>query len=338
MKAAVVKEFKGPLEITELPRPQVGTHDVLVKIHACGVCHTDLHACHGDWPVKPKLPLVPGHEGVGEVVEIGSEVAHLSIGDRVGIPWLYSACGQCDFCLEGNETLCLEQQNAGYSVDGSYAEYCLANGDYVVKIPRELSYVDAAPLFCAGVTTYKALKVSEVKPGQWMAIVGVGGLGHLAIQYAVAMGMNVIAVDTGAAKLSLAKELGAVHCIDFMQDKPSDAIAKLTNGGVHGVVCTAVSKPAFSEAYRSIRRGGSCVLVGLPPEDMPIPIFDTVLNGVKIVGSIVGTRKDLKECLQFAAEGKVKATIETKKLDDINQIFADMEEGDITGRIVLDMT
>lgn len=338
MKAAVVSEFKGLLEIKDIPLPNIKPRDVLVKINACGVCHTDLHACHGDWPVKPKMPLIPGHEGVGEIVEVGSEINHLKVGDRVGIPWLYSACGHCDYCLEGQETLCLEQHNAGYSVDGSFAEFCLANGEYVVKLPDELSYVEAAPLFCAGVTTYKALKVSGVKPGQWVAIIGIGGLGHLAIQYAIAMGMNVIAVDTGESKLSLAKDLGATHCIDFMKSKPSKCIADITNGGVHGVVCTAVSKTAFKEAYYSIRRGGSCVLVGLPPEEMPIPIFDTVLNGVKVIGSIVGTRKDLQECLQFAAEGKVKAIIETKKLDEINDIFSDMERGEITGRIVMEMS
>ena len=336
MKAAVINEFKGKLTIEERPKPQVGAKDVLVKVHACGVCHTDLHACHGDWPVKPTLPLVPGHEGVGEIVEIGAEIHHLKLGDRVGIPWLYSACGQCDYCLEGRETLCLEQQNAGYSIDGSFAEYCLANGEYVVKVPDGLSSVDAAPLFCAGVTTYKALKVSEVKPGQWMAIVGVGGLGHLAIQYAVAMGMKVIAVDTGQEKMALAKKLGAVHCIDFMQDKPSEKIKELI-GGVHGVVCTAASKVAFEESYRSVRRGGTFVLVGLPPEEMPVPIFDTVLNGIKLVGSIVGTRKDLKECLQFAADGKVKAIIEVKSMNDINEIFSDMEQGEITGRVVISM-
>ncbi|MEJ2766707.1 alcohol dehydrogenase AdhP [Photobacterium sp. MCCC 1A19761] len=335
MKAAVVSEFKGPLVIKDIPVPVVKVRDVLVKIHACGVCHTDLHACRGDWPVKPKMPLVPGHEGVGEVVAVGSEIHHLSVGDRVGVPWLYSACGHCDYCLDGQETLCLDQHNAGYSVDGGYAEYCLAHGDYAIKIPDGLSYVDAAPLFCAGVTTYKSLKVTGVKPGQWVAIVGAGGLGHLAIQYAAAMGMNVIAIDTGAEKLALARELGATHTIDFMQESPSAAVQHLV-GGVHGVVCTAVSKPAFEEAYKSIRRGGTCVLVGLPPDEMPIPIFDTVLNGVKIIGSIVGTRKDLQECLQFAAEGKVKAITQVKPLEDINAIFAEMEKGEVNGRIVME--
>jgi propanol-preferring alcohol dehydrogenase len=337
MKAAVVNEFKSELTIQELPIPKVGPKDVLVKIHACGVCHTDLHACHGDWPVKPKLPLVPGHEGVGEIVSLGPEIHHLAIGDRVGIPWLYSACGQCEYCLDGQETLCLEQQNTGYSMDGSFAEYCLAHGEYVVKIPDAISYVDAAPLFCAGVTTYKALKVSEVKPGQWVTIVGVGGLGHLAIQYAIAMGMRVIAVDTGDKKMALAKALGAEHYVDYLKEKPSTKIQALV-GGTHGVICTAASKQAFTEAYYSLRRGGTFALVGLPPEDMPLPIFDTVLNGVKLVGSIVGTRKDLIECLEFAATGKVQATVELKSLQDINEIFSDMQQGEITGRIVVSMT
>jgi propanol-preferring alcohol dehydrogenase len=336
VKAAVVNNFKENLEIKDIAIPDVNAKEVLVKVHACGVCHTDLHACHGDWPVKPKLPLVPGHEGVGEIVKLGSEIHHLNVGDRVGIPWLYSACGQCDYCLDGKETLCLSQQNAGYSVDGSYAEYCLANGEYVVKIPDELSYVDAAPLFCAGVTTYKALKVSEVKPGQWVAIFGVGGLGHLAIQYAVAMGMKVIAIDTGTDKKHLATELGASHYIDFKINKPSEKI-KLITDGAHGVVCTAVSKAAFEESYGSLRRGGTLVLVGLPPEEIPIPIFDTVLNAVKVVGSIVGTRKDLQECLQFAADGKVKAITEVRPMEEINEIFGDLLNGDIVGRIVMEL-
>ena len=334
MKAAVIHQFKGRLEIQQRDVPSIAGKEVLVKIHACGVCHTDLHACHGDWPVKPKMPLIPGHEGVGEIVGIGEQVKHLKLGDRVGIPWLYSACGYCDYCLSGDENLCLSQQNSGYSVDGSYAEYCKADGDYVVKIPDGINYVDAAPLFCAGVTTYKALKVSTAKPGEWVAIFGIGGLGHLAVQYAVAMGLNVIAVDTGTEKLQLAKKLGASLCLDFKLD---DVVARVLEetGGVHASICTAVNKSGFEQSYKVIRRGGKCILVGLPPEDMPLPIFDTVLNGVSVIGSIVGTRKDLVECLDFAARGKVKAITIEKPLEDINEIFDDMINGDITGRVVM---
>ena len=334
MKAAVANKFGAILNIEEVVKPTIEAHQILVKIHACGVCHTDLHACHGDWPVKPSLPFIPGHEGVGEVVEVGSAVTHLALGDRVGIPWLYSACGHCEYCLTGNENLCLSQQNSGYSVNGGYAEYCAAHAEYVVKVPEGLGYVEAAPLFCAGVTTYKALKVSGAKPGDWVALFGVGGLGHLAVQYAVAMGFRVVAVDTGDAKRELAMSLGAEYFFDFKTDDVVKDILETTNG-VHATVCTAVSKAGFRQSYDVIRRGGKCVLVGLPPEDMPLPIFDTVLNGVSVIGSIVGTRKDLEECLEFAARGKVKAIIAEKSLDQINDIFDDMEKGDITGRIVM---
>ncbi len=336
MKAAVSSEFKAPLTIQDVETPAIAANEVLVKIHACGVCHTDMHACHGDWPVKPKQPLIPGHEGVGTVAKVGEQVTHLQVGDRVGIPWLHSACGHCEFCLDGQETLCLKQQNTGYSVDGGYAEYCKADADYVVEIPCNLSFVQAAPLFCAGVTTYKALKVSGAKPGQWVSVVGVGGLGHLAIQYAKAMGLNVIAVDIGNDKMALAAKLGAEICIDASKDSPADVIFEQV-GGVHAVICTAAEKSACEQAYRSVRRGGKCVLVGLPPDTLEIPIFDTVLNGVSVVGSIVGTRKDLQECLQFAAEGKVHCIVEEKRLEDINDIFAQMQQGEINGRMVMNL-
>ncbi|MEO3946034.1 alcohol dehydrogenase AdhP [Gorillibacterium sp. CAU 1737] len=335
MKAAVTHAFGKKLKIEEVERPRTGPGQVLVRIHACGVCHTDLHAANGDWPVKPKLPLIPGHEGVGTVEELGEGVTHLRKGDRVGIPWLYSACGHCEFCLSGRETLCPDQQNAGYSVDGSYAEYCLAAADYVVKIPENLGFVEAAPLFCAGVTTYKALKVSEAKPGDWVSIVGIGGLGHLAVQYAKAMGLNVVAVDTITEKLELAINLGADLTVNPTKVDAEKWI-KERIGGVQASIVTAVTAKAFNSAYHSLKRGGALVLVGLPPEKMEVPIFNTVLDGTRIVGSIVGTRLDLEEALRFAAEGKVKATIEKRKMEDINEIFAEMEKGDIQGRVVMD--
>ncbi|WP_214483611.1 alcohol dehydrogenase AdhP [Bacillus sp. SM2101] len=336
MKAAVVKEFKKELSVECVEKPKASNGQILVKIKACGVCHTDLHAAHGDWKVKPKLPLIPGHEGVGEVVEVGEGVTHLNVGDRVGVPWLYSACGQCEYCLTGRETLCLNQHNAGYSIDGGYAEYCLAAADYVVKVPENLGYVEAAPIFCAGVTTYKALKVGEAKPGDWVAIYGIGGLGHVAVQYAKAMGFKVVAVDTFSEKLDLAKELGADDTVNPLDEDSAEYIQR-EFGGVQASICTAVSKKAFDEAYRAVKRGGKCVAVGLPPEMIEIPIFDTVLNAVSVVGSIVGTRKDLQEALQFAADGKVKTTVTKAKLEDINEIFTDLEAGKINGRVVMEI-
>ncbi|MGG1575461.1 alcohol dehydrogenase AdhP [Fictibacillus sp. NRS-1165] len=336
MKAAVVNEFKHSLEVKDMPAPVIEHGEVLVKIKACGVCHTDLHAAHGDWPVKPKLPLIPGHEGVGVIEQVGPGVDHLKVGDRVGIPWLYSACGHCEYCLSGQETLCKEQKNSGYSVDGGYAQYCKADADYVVKVPEHLSFEEVAPIFCAGVTTYKALKVSDAKPGDWVAIFGVGGLGHVAVQYAKAMGFHVVAVDTGDDKLELAKDLGAELTVNAVKEDAASIIQKQLDG-VKASICTAVSKTAFRQAYQSVKRGGTLVAVGLPPEELPIPIFDTVLNGIKVVGSIVGTRKDLQEALQFAAEGKVKTMIEVQPLEKINEVFERMEKGDINGRIVLKM-
>ncbi|GGK24173.1 zinc-dependent alcohol dehydrogenase [Caldalkalibacillus thermarum] len=334
MKAAVVHQFHQKLEIKDVPVPEIGYGEILVKIKACGVCHTDLHAAHGDWPIKPKLPLIPGHEGVGVVEAVGEGVTSIKAGDRVGIPWLYSACGECDYCLTGRETLCPHQLNAGYSVDGGYAEYCKAPAAYVAKIPDELSFEEAAPIFCAGVTSYKALKVSEAKPGDWVAVYGIGGLGHIALQYAKAMGFNVVAVDIQDEKLELAKKLGADLAINGKQADPAQEIHNKV-GGVQAAVSVAVTGKAFEQAYRSVKRGGTLVVVGLPNAELPIPIFDTVLNGVTVRGSIVGTRKDLKEALEFAAQGKVKAIIETQPLEKINEVFDRMQNGQINGRVVL---
>ncbi|WP_129729541.1 alcohol dehydrogenase AdhP [Ectobacillus funiculus] len=336
MKAAIVNEFKQQLEIKEVPIPEIGYGEVLVKIKACGVCHTDLHAAHGDWPIKPKLPLIPGHEGVGIVEEVGPGVTSIKEGDAVGIPWLYSACGECEYCLTGRETLCPHQLNAGYSVDGGYAEYCKAPANYIVKIPNGLSFEEVSPIFCAGVTTYKALKVSEAQPGDWVAIYGIGGLGHVALQYAKAMGFNVIAVDIQDDKLELATKLGADITINGLKVDPVQEIYERV-GGVQSAISVAVTKRAFEQAYRSVKRGGTLVVVGLPNDELPIPIFDTVLNGVTVKGSIVGTRKDLQESLAFAAQGKVRTNIEVQPLDNINEVFQRMEKGQINGRIVLTM-
>ncbi|MEO1871400.1 alcohol dehydrogenase AdhP [Cobetia amphilecti] len=336
MKAAVVREFGAPLVIEEVAVPRPGRGEILVEIAASGVCHTDLHAAHGDWPVKPNPPFIPGHEGVGTIAAVGEGVTHVKEGDRVGVPWLYSACGHCEHCLGGWETLCESQQNTGYSVNGGFAQFTLADAGYVGRLPDSVGFVEIAPVLCAGVTVYKGLKMTDTRPGQWVVISGIGGLGHMAVQYARAMGLNVAAVDVDDAKLELARRLGATVTVNAMKEDPASVI-KREIGGAHGALVTAVSPKAFDQAQNMLRRGGTLVLNGLPPGDFPLPIFSTVLNGITVRGSIVGTRQDLQEALDFAAEGKVAATVQTGKLEDINDIFGRMIDGKIEGRIVLDM-
>lgn len=336
MKAAVVREFGKPLAVEEVPVPKPGRGQVLVKVAASGVCHTDLHAAEGDWPVKPTPPFIPGHEAVGIVAETGQDVVGLKEGDRVGIPWLHTACGHCDHCVSGWETLCESQQNTGYSVDGGYAEYALADSAYVGHLPAHLDFMELAPILCAGVTVYKGLKETDTRPGEWVVISGIGGLGHMAVQYAKAMGLHVLAVDIADDKLALAKELGAELTVNAAQEDAA-AFAQKHIKGAHGALVTAVSPKAFSQALGMLRRHGTLSLNGLPPGDFPLPIFDVVLKRLTVRGSIVGTRKDLHEALDFAAEGRVKAHVHSGNLDDINTIFDTMRQGAIDGRIVLSM-
>ncbi|MGE6782988.1 alcohol dehydrogenase AdhP [Ensifer adhaerens] len=336
MKAAVVRQFRAPLLIEEaaVPTPQAG--QILVKYEATGVCHTDLHAANGDWPVKPSPPFIPGHEGVGYVAAVGAGVKRVKEGDRVGVPWLHSACGYCPHCRTGWETLCASQSNTGYSVNGTFAEYGLADPDFVGSLPDGLEFGPAAPVLCAGVTVYKGLKETEVRPGEWVAISGIGGLGHMAVQYAKAMGMHVVAADIFDDKLALAKQLGADITVN---GKAKDAIEQVTKatGGVHGALVTAVSPAAMEQAFGFLRSRGTMALVGLPPGMISVPVFETVLKRITVRGSIVGTRQDLEESLQFAAEGKVAPHFSWDSLENINDIFHRMEAGKIDGRIVMSM-
>jgi alcohol dehydrogenase, propanol-preferring len=334
MKAAVVREFRQPLMIDEVPVPEVGPGQILVKIEASGVCHTDLHAADGDWPVKPSPPFIPGHEGVGSVVALGAGVTAVKEGDRVGVPWLHTACGHCRHCLGGWETLCDGQQNTGYSVNGGFAEYALADPNYVGHLPDSLDWNAAAPILCAGVTVYKGLKETDTKPGDTVVISGIGGLGHVAVQYAKAMGLNVIAVDISDEKMALAREMGADAAINAKTTDPVAEVKKLC-GGAQGVLVTAVSPQAFSQGLGMLAKGGTMALVGLPPGSFALDIFNTVLMRKTIRGSIVGTRLDLAECLQFAGDGKVKVHYSLEPLEAINDIFGRMRENRIDGRVVM---
>jgi len=334
-QAAVVHEFGSPMILEQVPAPKLGPGQIRVKVEACGLCHTDIHAAHGDWPIKPSPPFIPGHEGVGIVTELAPDVSEVEVGDRVAMPWLGYACGTCDFCVSGWETLCLKQEMMGYTVDGAFGEYATAYARYVVKVPEGLDSFDAAPLTCAGVTTYKAVKVAGTRSADFVAVFGVGGLGHLAIQYAAIAGGRVVAVDVIDEKLELARSLGAEFTINAEKEDPVEAIQRL--GGVNQAIALAVSPSAFEQAYKSLRRGGTLVFVAMPADnEVKLPIFETVLNGITIVGSIVGTRKDLREVFELHAAGKTRVIRETRRLDQVNDAIADVEAGRVAARIVLE--
>ncbi|UVK38515.1 alcohol dehydrogenase AdhP [Mesorhizobium sp. AR10] len=338
MKAAVVRAFGKPLTIEDVPVPVPGLGELLVKVIACGVCHTDLHAASGDWPVKPVPPFIPGHEVAGVVAALGPGVTGFKEGDPVGVAWLHDACQSCEYCETGWETLCEHQHDTGYSCDGGFAEYVIASAAFTARLPAGVDFAQMAPILCAGVTTYKGLKETEARPGEWVAISGIGGLGHVAVQYAKAMGFKVVALDVTPDKLALARATGADVAIDARSPNAVADVLKATGGGAHGILVTAVSPPAFSQAVHMVRRKGTVVLVGLPAGEFPTPIFDVVLKRITLRGSIVGTRRDLDEAIAFAAEGKVRAEITKAPLSDINAVLARLKAGKIDGRVVLDLT
>jgi alcohol dehydrogenase, propanol-preferring len=334
MRAAVVRRFGEPLIIEDRPIPEPGPTGITVRMQASGLCHTDIHAAKGDWPVKPTPPFVPGHEGVGTVYATGDEVTNLRVGDTVAVPWLGYACGECKHCLTGWETLCLRQENTGYSVDGCYAEYFLAEAAFAAKVPDGVNVFEAAPLTCAGVTTYKAVKVGNVRPTDLVAISGIGGLGHLALQYAKIAGGTVAAIDIADEKLQLAKDLGADYVIDARSEDPAAALQAL--GGADVAIGLAVDSKSFAAAYAGLRRGGRLVLVALPAAGtLSIPVFDTVLNGTSVIGSIVGTRADLADVLALHALGRTTVIYETRDLGSVNASIDDVLHGRAKARIVL---
>jgi propanol-preferring alcohol dehydrogenase len=336
MKAAVVTEFTAPLQVKDVPMPEPGPGQVLVRIEASGLCHTDIHAAHGDWPVKPTPPFIPGHEGVGRIEKLGSGVTARAVGERVAIAWLGSACGECRYCIAGWETLCEHQQNSGYSINGAFAEYAVVQADFAVPVPDAVTSSDAAPLSCAGVTTYKAIKVARVAPAETVAIFGIGGLGHLALQYARIAGAFVVAVDVEDHKLELATRLGADHVINADREDPAKAIQRL--GGADVAVALAASSASFDQAFRSLRRGGRLVCVALPAAGtITLPIFDTVLKGITVIGSIVGTRNDLADVFALHAAGRTEVVAVERKLDDANDSIADVLAGRVPARIVFQL-
>jgi propanol-preferring alcohol dehydrogenase len=334
MRAAIVREFKKPLSIEDAPAPSPGADEVLIKVEACGVCHSDLHLAEGDWSQLKRLvkqPLIPGHEVIGRVVEKGDLVSHLEIGDRVGVAWVHWTCGDCEFCREGNENLCTSQTITGASVDGGYAEFLKAKASHALKVPDSLDSHEAAPLFCAGITVYRAIKKAELQPGKRAAVFGIGGLGHLAVQVAKTFGAHVTAIDVSEEKLELARSLGVDETLNAAIDDVPKHFRKA--GGVHAAVVTSAAKAAYDQAFYSVRSGGALVVVGMPSEDLSFPAI--MMREIRIMSSATGTRDDMREVLELAVSGKLRCRVETRSLEEINEIFEEMRQGKITGRAVL---
>ena len=336
MKAALLREFKEPLSIEEVARPTPGGHEVLIEVQACGVCHSDLHLADGDWPQLVRItkrPLILGHEIAGRVVEKGAAVEDLKIGDRVGVPWLHWSCGECEFCREGNENLCVQQQITGVTVDGGYAEFVKAPASHATKIPDGLSSVDAAPLFCAGVTVYRALQQANIQSGQRLAVFGVGGLGHLAVQIAKAMGATVTAIDVSDEKLAHARTLGASATLNAAS---ANVVKELRRaGGAHIAIVTSAAKTAYDTAFPCIRPTGMLLAVGLPAESICFPPIMMAASEVRIQASSVGTRDDLRRVLAMAATGKLHCQVTARPLAQVNEVMAELRNGAVSGRIVL---
>lgn len=336
MRAAVADGPCQPLNIRELPVPQPGAGQVLLRLTASGLCHTDLSILDGEWLMKkPRYPLVPGHEAAGHVAACGAGVTSIKEGDRAGVFWLNSACGSCADCIGGREPFCMRQLNSGYTIDGTYAEYCLVSADYAVPLPQGPIEL-LTPIMCAGVTVYKALKELALAPGSWLVISGVGGAGHLAIQYARVMGLQVIAIDVDPEKVALAQKLGAAVAINADRDFPVNQVVRHT-GGAHAVMITTGAIKAFEQGIRMLRRCGICMLVGVAREPFPITVFDVVIKGVSVRGSLIGTRQDVREALDLVSAGHVTPLIEDRPLEDVNNAIADLRQGRVKGRVTLRM-
>jgi alcohol dehydrogenase, propanol-preferring len=336
MKAAVLREFREPLSLEDIDRPTPAADEVLIQVEACGACHSDVHVADSDWTqLTPiiKRPLILGHEIAGRVVEIGSEVRDLQLGDLVGVPWIHWSCGECEFCRAGNENLCPSQKITGVTVDGGFAEFVKAPASHVLKIPPGLSAVDAAPLFCAGLTVYRALKKAGPLQGRRLAVFGIGGLGHLAVQLGKNFGAEVTAIDVSDAKLELARALGAR---DVLNAATTDVVKQLRrSGGIHVALVSSGVKAAYDTAFYCLRPRGTLLVVGLPSENICFSPILMAAREIRIEASTVGTRRDLQEVLALAAAGKLHCRVESRPLSQVNQVLDDLRRGRVSGRIVL---
>jgi alcohol dehydrogenase, propanol-preferring len=336
MKAAVLRDCKTPLTVHDVALPKLAAGEVLIKVEVCGVCHSDLHVADGDWSQLAKIvkkPLILGHEVVGTIVEMGSMAQGVNVGDRVGVPWIHWTCGECEFCCEGNENLCIKQQITGVTVDGGYAEFVKAPATHVARIPENLASEQAAPLLCAGVTVHRALKQARVIAGQRLAVFGVGGLGHVAVQIGRELGADVTAIDISEEKLGLAKSLGASRVLNAASDNVTKQLRSL--GGVQVALVTSAAKAAYDMAFYCVRPTGILLAVGLPAQDISFPPILMAAREIRIQASTVGTRQDLQEILALGATGKVHCEVTTQPLSEANEVLEQLRQGQISGRVLL---
>jgi len=330
----------GHVELQSIDVPVPQSNEALVKLEYTGVCHSDVHLIASHWPLQMTFPTVCGHEGVGVVVALGTAVTHLNIGDRVGIKWLNSACGRCEYCLQSYEAHCSNAKFTGFSLNGTFQEYAIGDAEYVTQIPGNVSSAAATAILCAGVTVYRGIKEGNPRAGRWIAILGAaGGLGHLAVQYAKACGLQVLAIDTGEAAEKLCKSLGAEEFVDYKASTDVAADVKtITKGGAH-IVLVAASGNAYTQAVHFLRPKGVLVALGLPPNTkIESDLFWHVLNGYTIKGSLTGNRKDTDEALDFVARGIVKVSYTTLPFSSLPKVLDDLKESKIVGRVVLDIS
>ncbi|KAH6679525.1 hypothetical protein B0J14DRAFT_580977 [Halenospora varia] len=323
--AQVVEQTGKPVVYKKIPVQKPGPDEVLINIKYSGVCHTDLHAVNG----------------AGVVVALGSLVEDIQIGDYAGVKWINGSCLACGFCQQSDEPLCAKALLSGYTVDGTFQQYCIAKAAHIARIPKDCDLEAIAPVLCAGITVYKGLKESGVRPGQSVAIVGAGGgLGSLACQYAKAMGLDIIAIDAGDEKKKMTAELGAQHFVDFSTSKNlvSDVKAATPDGlGPHAVILVAVNEKPFQQAAEYVRPRGTVIMIGLPAGAyLRAPVFESVIKMITIKGSYVGNRRDTAEAIEFFRRGLIKAPYKTCGLSELQMVYDKMHEGAIAGRYVVD--
>lgn len=332
MQAVQVAKPGGPLELVERDIPEPPEGHVLVKVQACGICHSDSLTKEGQWPGL-QFPRVPGHEIAGVIDKLGARVEGWEVGQRIGVGWHGGHCGHCEHCRHGDFVLCQKGQIPGISYDGGYADYMLAPQEALARMPADLSDVDAAPLLCAGITTFNALRNSGARAGDVVAILGIGGLGHLGVQYARKMGFVTVAIARGQDKAPLAQQLGAHHYIDSASQNVAQALLAL--GGARVILATATSGKAMSAALGGLGLNGKMIMVGVSEEPVEVPITQFIMGRHSVQGWPSGTAADSQETLAFSALSGVKPMIEEYPLSRAAEAYERMMSGKARFRVVL---